>query len=116
MTVNLVARLAPQVLRHPSLGGCGSSLITLGTTTATQTEVPSLVVKKEETVEDAIDVRNDTAALPACVETEGKTHETQGTFDKSASDASCKLNELRNELLLVTQEKENYKRQCHMFT
>ena len=50
------------------------------------------------------------------VETEGKTHETQGTFDKSASDASRQLNELRNELLLVTQEKENYKRQCHMFT
>jgi len=96
--------------------GTSTSQCDQGTTTATQTEVPSLVVKKEETVEDAIDVRNDTAALPACVETEGKTHETQGTFDKSASDASCKLNELRNELLLVTQEKENYKRQCHMFT
>uniref|UniRef100_A0A8C0A3L3 MORC family CW-type zinc finger 3 n=1 Tax=Bos mutus grunniens TaxID=30521 RepID=A0A8C0A3L3_BOSMU len=96
--------------------GTSTSQCDQGTTTATQTEVPSLVVKKEETVEDAIDVRNDAAALPACVETEGKTHETQGTFDKSASDASCQLNELRNELLLVTQEKENYKRQCHMFT
>ncbi|KAJ8792370.1 hypothetical protein J1605_019926 [Eschrichtius robustus] len=96
--------------------GTSSSRCNQGTTAATQTEVPSLVVKKEETIEDEIDVRNDTAKLPSCVETEGKTHETQEIFDKSAGDAGCQLNELRNELLLVTQEKENYKRQCHMFT
>ncbi|XP_008517554.2 MORC family CW-type zinc finger protein 3 isoform X1 [Equus przewalskii] len=96
--------------------GTSSSRCDQGTAAATQTEVPGLVVKKEETVEDEIDARNDTAVLPSCVEAEGKTHETQETFDKSAGDADCQLNELRNELLLVTQEKENYKRQCHVFT
>lgn len=96
--------------------GTSASRCDQGTTTATQTEVPSLVVKKEETIEDEIDVRNDTATRPACVGTEGKTPETQGALDKSASDAGFQLNELRNELLLVTQERENYKRQCHMFT
>ncbi|KAF4020701.1 hypothetical protein G4228_012820, partial [Cervus hanglu yarkandensis] len=96
--------------------GTSASRCDQGTTTATQTEVPSLVVKKEETVEDEIDVRNDTAARPGCVGTEGKTPETQGALDKSASDVGFQLNELRNELLLVTQERENYKRQCHMFT
>nr|XP_012638375.1 MORC family CW-type zinc finger protein 3 isoform X2 [Microcebus murinus] len=87
-----------------------------GNTAATQTEVPNLVVKKEETIEDEIDRRNDTATLPSCVEAEAKVPETQETFDKSSDDAGFQLQELRNELLLVTQEKENYKRQCHMFT
>nr|KAF6478127.1 MORC family CW-type zinc finger 3 [Molossus molossus] len=87
-----------------------------GTAVATQTEVPGLVVKKEETVEDDISTRNDTAIIPSSVEAEGKTHETQEIFEKSVGDAGCQLNELRNELLLVTQEKEDYKRQCHMFT
>ncbi|XP_053420861.1 MORC family CW-type zinc finger protein 3 isoform X1 [Nycticebus coucang] len=87
-----------------------------GNTAATQTEVPSLVVKKEETIEDEIDIRNETVILPSCVEAEAKVHESQETVDKSADDAGCQLQELRNELLLVTQEKENYKRQCHMFT
>uniref|UniRef100_A0A2R9A723 MORC family CW-type zinc finger 3 n=1 Tax=Pan paniscus TaxID=9597 RepID=A0A2R9A723_PANPA len=93
-----------------------SSRCDQGNTAATQTEVPSLVVKKEETVEDEIDVRNDAVILPSCVEAEGKIHETQETTDKSADDAGCQLQELRNQLLLVTEEKENYKRQCHMFT
>ncbi|XP_040120162.1 MORC family CW-type zinc finger protein 3 [Oryx dammah] len=101
---------------QPGSTGTSASRCDQGTTTATQTEVPGLVVKKEEATEDEIDVRKDAAALPACVGTEGKAHETQGTSDKSASDASCQLNELRNELRLITQEKENYKRQCHMFT
>ncbi|KAI4589537.1 hypothetical protein MJG53_000586 [Ovis ammon polii x Ovis aries] len=101
---------------QPGSTGTSASRCDQGTTTATQTEVPGLVVKKEEATEDEIDVRKDAAALPACVGTEGKAHETQGTSDKSASDASCQLNELRNELRLVTQERENYKRQCHMFT
>lgn len=96
--------------------GISSSRCDQGTTAATQTEVPGLVVKKEETVEDEIDARNDTAVLSSCVEAEGKTRETQETFDKSAGDAGCQLNELRSELLLVTQEKENYKRQCLVFT
>ncbi|KAK2089601.1 MORC CW-type zinc finger protein 3 [Saguinus oedipus] len=93
-----------------------SSRCDQGNTAATQTEVPSLVVKKEETIEDEIDVRNDTVILPSCVEAEAKIHETQDSIDKSADDAGCQLQELRNQLLLVTQEKENYKRQCHMFT
>ncbi|XP_008057255.1 MORC family CW-type zinc finger protein 3 isoform X2 [Carlito syrichta] len=87
-----------------------------GNTAATQTEAPNLVVKKEETIEDEIDLRNDTAILPSCVEAEAKTQETQETFDKSVDDAGCQLKELRSELFVVTQEKENYKRQCHMFT
>ncbi|XP_035583822.1 LOW QUALITY PROTEIN: MORC family CW-type zinc finger protein 3 [Zalophus californianus] len=96
--------------------GVSSSRCDQGTTAATQTEAPSVVVKKEEALEDEIDARNDAAVPPACVEAEGKAQETQDTFDKSAGDASCQLNELRNELLLVTQEKENYKRQCNVFT
>ncbi|KAF3820538.1 hypothetical protein GH733_013714, partial [Mirounga leonina] len=96
--------------------GISSSRCDQGTTAATQTEAPSVVVKKEEALEDEIDARNDAAVLPACVEAEGKAQETQDTFDKSAGDASCQLNELKNELLLVTQEKENYKRQCNVFT
>uniref|UniRef100_A0ABI8AGZ3 CW-type domain-containing protein n=1 Tax=Felis catus TaxID=9685 RepID=A0ABI8AGZ3_FELCA len=99
-----------------SSSGASSSRCDQGTTAATQTEVPGVVVKKEETLEDDIDARNDTAALPSCVEAEGKTQDTQEAFDKSAADAGCQLNELRNELLLVTQEKENYKRQCNAFT
>ncbi|KAM9254272.1 MORC family CW-type zinc finger protein 3 isoform 1-T1 [Dugong dugon] len=93
-----------------------SSRCDQGTTAATQTEVPNLVVKKEETIEDEIDTRNDTAALASCVDAEAKTHETQETFDQSAGDAGCQLNEVRNELLLVTQERENFKRQCHTLT
>uniref|UniRef100_A0A8C8ZBQ8 MORC family CW-type zinc finger 3 n=1 Tax=Prolemur simus TaxID=1328070 RepID=A0A8C8ZBQ8_PROSS len=93
-----------------------SSKCDQGNTAATQTEVPNLVVKKEETIEDEIDRRNDAVTLPSCVEAEAKIPETQETFDKSADDVGCQLQELRNELLLVTQEKENYKRQCHMFT
>ncbi|XP_006745463.1 MORC family CW-type zinc finger protein 3 [Leptonychotes weddellii] len=96
--------------------GISSSRCDQGTAAATQTEAPSVVVKKEEALEDEIDARNDAAVLPACVEAEGKAQETQDTFDKSAGDASCQLNELKNELLLVTQEKENYKRQCNVFT
>uniref|UniRef100_G3SM67 MORC family CW-type zinc finger 3 n=1 Tax=Loxodonta africana TaxID=9785 RepID=G3SM67_LOXAF len=93
-----------------------SSRCDQGTTAATQTEVPNLVVKKEETIEDTIDARNDTAALASFVEAEAKVHEAQETFDKSAGVAGCQLNEVRNELLLVTQEKENFKRQCHTLT
>ncbi|MBZ3887958.1 MORC family CW-type zinc finger protein 3 [Sciurus carolinensis] len=87
-----------------------------GTTAATQTEAPNVVVKKEEIIEDEIDVRNDIAILPSCVDAEGKIQEAQENFAKGADDVGCQLQELRNELLLVTQEKGNYKRQCHMFT
>lgn len=87
-----------------------------GTSTSTQTEVPSLVVKKEEVIEDAIDARNDGVALPPCGEAEGKKQEVQKPVEKSVGDADCQLSELRNQLLLITQEKENYERQCHAFT
>lgn len=96
--------------------GTLSSTCDQATGVATQTEVPGLVVKKEETIEDDMSARNSTAVPPSCVEAEAMTHETQETFDKSVDDAGCELNELRNKLLLVTQEKEDYKRQCHMFT
>ncbi|XP_054984142.1 MORC family CW-type zinc finger protein 3 isoform X1 [Sorex araneus] len=87
-----------------------------GTSAATQTEVPGLIVKKEETIEDAIDSRNDTTLPPPCVEGEGKKPEAQETCDKSRGDASCQLSELRKQLSLATQEKEKYERQCHVFT
>uniref|UniRef100_A0A8D2DM63 MORC family CW-type zinc finger 3 n=1 Tax=Sciurus vulgaris TaxID=55149 RepID=A0A8D2DM63_SCIVU len=93
-----------------------SSRCDQGTTAATQTEAPNVVVKKEEIIEDEIDVRNDIAILPSCIDAEGKMQEAQETFAKAADDVGCQLQELRNELLLVTQEKDNYKRQCHMFT
>nr|XP_020030303.1 MORC family CW-type zinc finger protein 3 isoform X2 [Castor canadensis] len=93
-----------------------SSRCDQGTAAATQTEVPSLVVKKEESIENEIGVGSDTAMLPSCVDAEAKTQDTQETFDKSVDDVGCQLQGLRNELLLITQEKDNYKRQCYMFT
>ncbi|KAM6223092.1 MORC family CW-type zinc finger protein 3 [Rhynchocyon petersi] len=99
-----------------SSSSTSSSRCDQGTTAATQTEVPNFVVKKEEAVEDEIDARNDATALASHVEAEAKIPETQETFDKSADDVGCQLKEVRNELLLVTQEKENYKRQCHTLT
>lgn len=95
--------------------GTSSSRCDQGTAVATQTELLG-PVKKEEPVEDGIDARNDKAVLPSHAEAEGKMPETQKTLDKSVSEAGSQLNELKNELLLATQEKENYKRQCHMFT
>ncbi|KAM6162078.1 MORC family CW-type zinc finger protein 3 [Erethizon dorsatum] len=96
--------------------GTSSSRCDLGTAAATQTEPPSLIVKKEETVEDEIDVRNDPGTLPVSVGAGAQTQDTQETFDKSVENAGCQLQGLRDELLLVTQEKDSYKRQCHMFT
>ncbi|XP_019514183.1 PREDICTED: MORC family CW-type zinc finger protein 3 isoform X2 [Hipposideros armiger] len=106
----------PEPCGQTSSAGTSSSSCDPGMAVATQTEVPGIVVKKEETIEDNIDARNDTAVLPSCVEAEGKPHETQETLDKSVAEAGSQLDRLRNELLLVTQEKENYRRQCHMFT
>ncbi|XP_004696997.2 MORC family CW-type zinc finger protein 3 [Echinops telfairi] len=102
-----------ELCRQTSSTSTVSSRCDQGTTTATQTEVPKLVVKKEETIEDEIDARNDPAVLAPCRETEAKIREP---IDKSAGDPGCQLNEVRNELLLVTQEKENYKRQCRTLT
>nr|XP_045006374.1 MORC family CW-type zinc finger protein 3 isoform X2 [Jaculus jaculus] len=92
-----------------------SSSCDQGTTIATQTDAPSLIVKKEETVEDEIGTGNDIVMLPSCVEAEAKVQETQESLDKSAGSADGQLQELRSELLLVTQEKDNYKRQCDVF-
>ncbi|XP_029794849.1 MORC family CW-type zinc finger protein 3 [Suricata suricatta] len=99
-----------------SSSGASSSRCDQGATAATQTEVPGVVVKKEETLEDDIDARHDPAVLPSYVEAEAKTQDAQEALDKSAAEAGCQLNELRNELFLVTQEKETYKRQCTVFT
>ncbi|XP_023574487.1 MORC family CW-type zinc finger protein 3 isoform X2 [Octodon degus] len=93
-----------------------SSRCDQGMAAATQTEPPSLVVKKEETVEDEIDVRNDTVVLPVSVDAGAQLQDNQETFEQSVENAGCQLQVLRNELLLVTQEKDHYKRQCHMFT
>ncbi|XP_013360056.1 PREDICTED: MORC family CW-type zinc finger protein 3 isoform X3 [Chinchilla lanigera] len=93
-----------------------SSRCDQGTAAATQTEPPSLIVKKEESIEDEIDVRNDTVMLPVSVDAGAQIQDTQETFDKSVESAGCQLQVLRNELLLVSQEKDSYRRQCHMFT
>ncbi|XP_063080546.1 MORC family CW-type zinc finger protein 3 [Cavia porcellus] len=87
-----------------------------GTAAATQTEPPALMVKKEETVEDVIDSRNDTVMLPVPGDAGAQMQDVQETVDKSVDSASCQLQVLRNELLLVTQERDSCKRQCHMLT
>ncbi|KAG8518556.1 MORC family CW-type zinc finger protein 3, partial [Galemys pyrenaicus] len=97
-----------------SSAGTSTSRCEQGTTAATQTEVPSVVVKKEEAVEDEIDARNRASVLPPCAEAEVKTHETQETSDKSGDE--CQLNELKSELFQVNQEKENYKKKYHVLS
>uniref|UniRef100_A0A8C5KZ84 Morc S5 domain-containing protein n=1 Tax=Jaculus jaculus TaxID=51337 RepID=A0A8C5KZ84_JACJA len=92
-----------------------SSSCDQGTITATQTDAPSLIVKKQETVEDEIGTGKDIVMLPSCVEAEAKVQETHVSLDKSAGSADGQLQELRSELLLVIQEKDNYKRQCDVF-
>ncbi|XP_008834131.1 MORC family CW-type zinc finger protein 3 isoform X2 [Nannospalax galili] len=87
-----------------------------GTSASTQTEAPSLIVKKEEAIEDEIGAANGTAILSSSVDAEAKIQETREALEKSADDVGCQLQQLKNELLLVTQEKDNYKRQCHTFT
>ncbi|XP_004842456.1 MORC family CW-type zinc finger protein 3 isoform X2 [Heterocephalus glaber] len=94
-----------------------SSRCDQGTAAATQTEAPSFIVKKEETVEDEIDVRNNSVRLPISADADAKVQDTTTqTFDKSAETGGSQLQVLRNELLLVTQEKNRYKSQCHVFT
>ncbi|XP_051006240.1 MORC family CW-type zinc finger protein 3 [Acomys russatus] len=81
------------------------------TAVSTQTEAPGLIVKKEEIVEDEMGAVNDRATL-SCANAEAKVQETLG----KAEDAGRQLQELRSELLLVTQERDEYKRQCDVFT
>uniref|UniRef100_F6RJC4 MORC family CW-type zinc finger 3 n=1 Tax=Monodelphis domestica TaxID=13616 RepID=F6RJC4_MONDO len=89
-----------------SNSGCESEQKTAGT----QTEVPNLTVKKEEVIEDSIDEQS--TAQPAILEAEANKEDSLNIFDKSSDDIGFQLNELRNELLFVNEEKENYKRQC----
>uniref|UniRef100_A0A674JPA3 CW-type domain-containing protein n=1 Tax=Terrapene triunguis TaxID=2587831 RepID=A0A674JPA3_9SAUR len=78
-------------------------------TASTQTEIPSLVVKKEE-VEDYIDMQ----LLRSTLET--SQEEIINASETSSVDFSIKLNELRNQLQVANQEKENYRKQCEMLT
>lgn len=74
-------------------------------TSATQTEVPNLVVKKEE-VEDNIDIQ-----VPS-TEMETNRHNVNNLSDTSADLG----NELRNQLQLVNKEKEMYQSKCEALT
>ncbi|EMP27844.1 Chromatin assembly factor 1 subunit B [Chelonia mydas] len=78
-------------------------------TASTQTEIPSLVVKKEE-VEENIDMQLPRSTL------ETSQQEIINASEASSVDFSIKLNELRNQLQVANQEKENYRKQCEMLT
>ncbi|KAK7800901.1 hypothetical protein U0070_007045 [Myodes glareolus] len=104
---------SPETCAQASSTSTSTSRCEQGTTASTQTEVPGLVVKKEESVEDEVGVANDRVVLPSCVNAGA---EVQETSDRSADDAGRQLQELRSELLSVTQERDDYKRQCHMYT
>ncbi|CAO2632437.1 MORC family CW-type zinc finger protein 3, partial [Lemmus lemmus] len=104
---------SPEACAQASSTSTSSSRCDQGTAVSTQTEVPGLVVKKEESVEDEVGVANDRVTLPSCVNAGA---EIQETSDRSADDAGRQLQELRSELLSVTQERDDYKRQCHMYT
>ncbi|XP_007646790.1 MORC family CW-type zinc finger protein 3 isoform X1 [Cricetulus griseus] len=84
------------------------------TAVSTQTEAPGLVVKKEEEcVESEMVAVRDGVTLPSCANAEATVQET---LDRSADDAGRQVRELRSELLSVTQERDDYKRQCHVYT
>lgn len=104
---------SPETCAQASSTSTSTSRCEQGTAASTQTEVPGLVVKKEESVEDEVGVANDRVVLPSCVNAGA---EVQETSDRSADDAGRQLQELRSELLSVTQERDDYKRQCHMYT
>ncbi|KAF1527359.1 MORC family CW-type zinc finger protein 3, partial [Eudyptes sclateri] len=74
-------------------------------TSATQTELPNLVVKKEE-VEDDTDIQVPRAEM------ETKQHNV-----KDVSETSVDLgNELKNQLQLLNKEKEMYQNKCEVLT
>lgn len=74
-------------------------------TSATQTELPNLVVKKEE-VEDDTDIQVPRAQM------ETKQHNV-----KDVSETSVDLgNELKNQLQLLNKEKEMYQNKCEVLT
>ncbi|XP_051840798.1 MORC family CW-type zinc finger protein 3 [Antechinus flavipes] len=78
---------------------------------ATQTEIPKLAVKKEENIEDDMNVQDGTSQ--PTLEAEAR-QDIPNIFEKSSDDVGYQLSELRNEFQLVSEEKENYKRQCEM--
>ncbi|XP_075767763.1 MORC family CW-type zinc finger protein 3 isoform X1 [Pelodiscus sinensis] len=73
-------------------------------TASTQTEIPSLVVKKEE--DDHIDMQLPTSTL------ETSQQEISNASEMSSVDSGIRLNELRNRLQVANTEKENYQKQC----
>uniref|UniRef100_A0A8C4K0A3 MORC family CW-type zinc finger 3 n=1 Tax=Dromaius novaehollandiae TaxID=8790 RepID=A0A8C4K0A3_DRONO len=77
-------------------------------TSATQTELPKLVVKKEE-VEDNMDIQ-----VPGS-EIETKQHNVKDVSETSA-DVGNALSELKNQLQLVNKEKETYQNMCEVLT
>ncbi|XP_020851632.1 MORC family CW-type zinc finger protein 3 [Phascolarctos cinereus] len=99
--------LNSSVLGLVSNSGCDSE----PKSAATQTEVPNLAVKKEEALEDDMDGQD--GPQQAILEAQAKQY-VLNVADKSAGDVGYQLSELRNELQLVSEEKENYKRQCEM--
>ncbi|XP_074156700.1 MORC family CW-type zinc finger protein 3 [Sminthopsis crassicaudata] len=78
---------------------------------ATQTEIPKLAVKKEENIED--DMNGQVGTPQDTLEAEAN-QEIPNIFEKSADDIGHQLSELTNEFQLVSEEKENYKRQCEI--
>ncbi|NWU64599.1 MORC3 protein, partial [Pterocles burchelli] len=74
-------------------------------TSATQTELPSLVVKKEE-VEDDTDIQ-----VPGA-EMETEQHNVNDVFETSVDLG----NELKNQLQLLNKEKEMYQNKCEVLT
>ncbi|KAM8819865.1 MORC family CW-type zinc finger protein 3 [Eudromia elegans] len=77
-------------------------------TSATQTELPKLVVKKEE-------VEDDVAIPVPGSEMETKLQNIQDVSESSA-DVGNALSELKNQLHLVNKEKETYQNKCEVLT
>ncbi|XP_019384454.1 PREDICTED: MORC family CW-type zinc finger protein 3 isoform X1 [Crocodylus porosus] len=79
-------------------------------TAATQTEIPNLVVKKEE-VEDS---PGNLLSVSEMDRLGPNLQETANVSETSSADLEIKVNELRNQLQLTNEEKETYWKQCEM--
>ncbi|NXC72535.1 MORC3 protein, partial [Anhinga anhinga] len=74
-------------------------------TSATQTELPNLVVKKEEAEEET------------SIQVPGAEMETEQPYVNDVSETSVDLgNELKNQLQLLNKEKEMYQNKCEVLT
>ncbi|XP_076405354.1 MORC family CW-type zinc finger protein 3 isoform X2 [Peromyscus maniculatus bairdii] len=105
---------SPEPCAQASATSTSTSKCDLGTAVgSTQTDAPGLIVKKEESVDDEPGATSDPVTLSSCVSAEAKVQEA---LERSADDAGRQLQELRSELLSVTQERDDYKRQCEMYT